>query len=196
MDSTVELAGLKARIKELSGTKLTAREVKALDRWRRSVSEDLRDSLLHSIPKGIYCRLADSQQKVVDEFADQYDIPIDGPTIDLYQAIAAMHDRISEFAKIARRSIDGDEAELVKEKLRQEIGKLQRQCASLQINIDLNNGQIVAKKDVKAGLDWLTGQLRIFGSQLHRDFGTAASDAFNVFLTGLEHELENGTLRF
>lgn len=196
MDAKTELAGLKARTKQIDGGKLTARETTALAKWQREMAAELRDQVLRAIPKGVYCELAGRQQKVVDEFGARYDIPVDVPTINLFAVIKDLHTRVSELAAAARPNLDADEEELVKEKLRQEIGKLQRQSAALQIELDRHMDKLLAKADVQAGLDWLASRLRAMGTQLHRVVGQPGVDAVNEFLDALAAEIEGGALRF
>lgn len=196
MDAKHEAAGLKARLKELDGGKLTTRERSALDRWRRESIEDARDAFLTEVPKGLYCKLAGRQHKVVDEFGTRYDIAVDMPVIDLSIVIEQLHSRVSELAAAARPNMEGDEAELVREKLRQEIGKLQRQSATLQIELDKHMDKLLAKGDVAVGMDWLSDRLRGLGSHLYRVCGQEAVDAVNEFLEAMAVELEAGTLRF
>jgi hypothetical protein len=196
VDSKTELAGIAARKKQIEGGKLTARENTALAKWQRELAQEMRGQLLKEIPKGVYCELAGRQQKVVDEFGARYDIPVDVPTINLYAVIKDLHTRVSELAAAARPNLDADEAELVREKLRQEIGKLQRQSAALQIDLDRHMDKLLAKSDVQTGLDWLASRLRAMGTQLHRVCGQAGIDVVNEFLDALAAEIEGGALRF
>lgn len=196
MEIEIETAGLKARLKQIEGGKLTARESKALERWQRETKSELRDSLFRSVPKGIYCELAGRQNKVVDEFGQRYDVPVDLPEINLFEAVAALHTRVSELAAAARPNLEGDEAELVREKLRQEIGKLQRQSASIQIELDKHMEKLLNRADVKTGLDWLSNKLRAVGTRLYREAGQPAVDALNELLEELAKEIDDGALRF
>jgi hypothetical protein len=196
VDAKTELAGLAARKKEIECGKLTARESAALTKWQRESIAEVRTQLLREIPKGVYCEMAGRQQKVVDEFGSRYDIPVDVPTINLFAVIKDLHTRVSELAAAARPNLDADEEELVKEKLRQEIGKLQRQSAALQIDLDRNMDKLLNKADVQAGLDWLASRLRAMGTQLHRSVGQAGVDTVNEFLDALAAEVEGGALRF
>ena len=196
MEAKKELAGLAARKKQIEGGKLTARETAAIAKWQREWIAETRTQWLQEMPKGVYCELAGRQQKVVDEFGQRYDIPVDVPTINLFAVIKELHTRVSELAAAARPNLDADEEELVKEKLRQEIGKLQRQSAALQIDLDRHMDKLLAKADVQAGLDWLAARLRAMGVQLHRSVGQAGVDTVNEFLDALAAEVEAGTLRF
>jgi hypothetical protein len=194
--AATERAALRARLKEIDGGKLTRAELATVERWRRAEFERQRDAFLRALPKGVYCALAGRQHKVVDEFGGRYDIPIDGPTVDLFAAVNALHSRVSELAAAARPALEGDESDLLREKLKQEIGKLQRQSASLQIDLDTHMQKLLARVDVQNGLEWLAGQLRALGSRLYREAGPTAQDAVNDFLDTLAAELDGGKLRF
>lgn len=196
MEPKTELAGIAARKKQIEGHKLTARETTALAKWHRELAAELRGQMLRELPKGVYCELAGRQQKVVDEFGARYDIAVDVPQINLFSVIRDLHTRVSELAAAARPNLDADEEELVKEKLRQEIGKLQRQSAALQIELDRHMDRLLAKADVQNGLDWLASRLRAMGTQLHRVMGQPGVDAVNEFLDALAAEIEGGALRF
>jgi hypothetical protein len=192
MQSQHEAAGIRARLKQIEGAKLTARESAALARWQKEYAAEARERILRAIPKGVYCELAGRAHNVVNEFGERYDIPVDVPEIDLYATINALHSRVSELAAAARPNLDADEAGLVREKLRQEIGKLQRQSAALQIDLDKHMEKLLAKSDVAAGLDWLSSRLRALGSHLFRAVGEPGVDAVNEFLDQLAAELEDG----
>lgn len=192
MQAAHEAAGLRARLKELEGGRLTTREQKALERWQREFESEHREKWLRRIPKGMYCDLAGRAQNVVRDFGERYQIPVEGAEVDLAAVVSALHTRVSELAAAARPNLDADEAELVREKLRQEIGKLQRQSATLQIELDKHMEKLLAKTDVAAGLDWLSSRLRALGSHLYRAVGTPGVDAVNEFLDQLTAELEDG----
>jgi hypothetical protein len=196
VDSKTEADGLRARLKQLDGGKITTREAKAIERWQREHAVEIREPLLRAVPKGLYCELAGRQQKVVDEFADRYDLAVGGPTVNLFAVVKELHTRVSELAAAARPNLDADESELVREKLRQEIGKLQRQSAGLQIELDKHMDKLLAKSDVQTGLDWLSSRLRALGTQLHRVVGQPGIDVVNEFLDALSAEIDGGALRF
>lgn len=196
MDPKTEADGLRARLKQLDGGKITTRDAKAIERWQREHAAEAREPLLRAIPKGLYCELAGRQQKVVDEFGTRYDVAVDGPTVNLFAVVKELHTRVSELAAAARPNLDADESELVREKLRQEIGKLQRQSAALQIELDRHMDKLLAKSDVQTGLDWLSSRLRALGTQLHRVVGQPGIDVVNEFLDALSAEIDGGALRF
>jgi hypothetical protein len=189
-----EIAALETRLKQLRGEPTTAAATKHLDKWNRNLFESIREQSLRSLPKGVYCGLAGRQQKVVDEFGVRYDVPLIGPTVDLFAVIQTLHSRISELAAAARPFQDADDAELHREKLRQEIKKLERQSEQLTIDIRTKLAELVRKEDVREKLAWLSGKMQSLGARMHRIAGEEGTRALNEFLEDVATELDGGTL--
>lgn len=189
-----ERVALEIRLKQLRGEKLNGKELDLLDRWNRDFQRAVLAEGLRCIPKGVYCQMSGRQQRNVDEFGARYDIPLSTATVDLFATIKALHDRVSELAAAARPYADIDDAELMREKLRQEISKLEKQSESLQIDINTKLSELVPKQVVIDRLEWLTGRLRSLGTQLFRLAGTDAQNTLNEFLETLAKELEDGSL--
>lgn len=189
-----EIDVLEIRLKQLRKQSVSKNDaIKAAAAIKRE-RESIRDELLKAIPKGVYCSLAGRQQKVVDDFGNRYDVAITGPVINLFEVISTLHSRVSEFAEIARPYLDGEDADLQRIKLKEEINKLQRQSEMLSIDIRTKMAELVKRSDVVDSLDWLSGQLRSLGMRLHREFGPTAQDAFNEFLEAMAVELDGGQL--
>lgn len=155
---------------------------------------DALDEQLRRIPKGVYCRLSGRQQKVVDDFGHRYQIAITGPTVDLFHVIEALHSRVSELARAAKPTLDGDTAALEREKLKQEIINLERKAEISRITISERRHELVPRADVKHRLQWLSEQLRALGARLHRVGGDEAQAALNDFLRSMAEELDGGAL--
>lgn len=189
-----EIAALETRLRILRGEPVTAAAQKQLDKWNKTFFESVREQSLRSLPKGIYCSLAGRQQKVVDEFGIRYDVAITGPVIDLFAVIQTFHSRISELAAAARPYQDADDAELHREKLRQEIKKLERQSEQLSIDIKTKLAELVRRDDVREKLTWLSGKLQSLGARLHRVAGEEGQRALNEFLEDLAVEMDGGAL--
>jgi hypothetical protein len=182
---SAEYVALQLRLKELDGSKLNRQERAALDLWQRTE----RANLLANLPKGVYCDLAGRQHKVIDDFAERYELPLRGATVDLGLVIKTLHTRVSELAALARPYADEDEAELARTKMREEIRKLERQSEKLRIEIQSQLKELVSRHEVKQRLEWLSGKLRGFGNQLHRIAGADAQLALNQFLEDLAVEM-------
>lgn len=181
-------------MKELKGGKLNSKQQSALKAWKNKVEASIRDRLLRSVPKTIYAEMAGRVRHSVDEFGTRYDIPVTGPVVDLFAVINKLHSRISELAAIARPNLDADEFELQKLKLREEITKLQGQSEQIRIDIKTKMAELVKRSDVVEKLGWLSGQLRAFGSRLHRCGGPETQIALNEFLESIAVEIDGGQL--
>lgn len=187
-----EVAALEAKLKRAKGGSLTKREEALVRAYETEQFKANADAFSRAVPKGIYCAMAGRQQKVVDEFGIRYDIMIDRSEINLYTVIAQLHDRVSELAKYARPRLDDEEMDLEREKLKQEIGKLQRQSSILQIEIEKHMDQLVSRTSLNQGLEWLSAKLRTLGTRIHSVAGQDGVDAVNEFLDDLATELEKG----
>lgn len=187
---TVECLELKLR--QARGDKLTKAQEARIRGYDARIAEETIDRFLTAVPKGRYCELAGRQQKVVDEFAERYEVPCGESTIDLYAALSSLHTRVSEFAAAARLNLDADAAELEREKLRQQIGKLDKEQARLKIEIEKHMDQLIARSDVRAGMEWLSAKLRTLGTQIYSRAGQDGLDCLNQFLREFERELEAG----
>jgi hypothetical protein len=189
-----EASAIAIRLRQLRSEKLTAKDAVFLERWNRDHTKAVCEAFLRCVPKGVYCQLAGRQQKVVDEFGARYEVALIGSSVNLFSVIATLHSRVSELAAIARPFQDADDAELHREKLRQEIIKLEHQSAGLKIDIDKKMNSLVEKSDVIERLEWLAGQLQSLGSRLHRVGGPEAQMALNEFLEAMAIELDGGSL--
>jgi len=159
--------------------------------------------------KGIFCAYAGRQQKVIDEQADRYDLPIDGPTVDLNDAIRAYHDLITANARYIRPADDAELAEngeldldeaqhhdLQTEKLRQEIIKLRQSNERLGIQVTRDRGDSIDRRHLREMLMWLSTRLEGFGQQLRTAAnGSEAQKTLNEFLEHLADECEQGVLQ-
>jgi hypothetical protein len=193
---TREKLALSLRLKQLQGEPLNGKELGILDKWTRDFQASVLIEGLRNVPKNVYCQMAGRQRNAVDEFAARYDVAVGGPSIDLYAVLNALHTRVSELAAAARPYQDVDDAELQREKLRQEISKLQKQSESLQIDINTKLSELVPKRVVAERFEILTGRLRSLGAQLFRVSGASAQQILNEFLEALAKELDDGVLAF
>lgn len=183
---------LELKLRQARGEKITKAQEARIRGYDARIAEQTIDRFLTAVPKGVYCELAGRQQKVVDEFAERYEVPCGESTIDLYAALSSLHTRVSEFAAAARLNMDAYSAELEREKLRQQIGKLDKEQARLKIEIEKHMDQLIARSDIRAGMEWLSAKLRTLGTQLYRTAGQDGLDCLNQFLREFERELESG----
>jgi hypothetical protein len=176
MELARSAAGKKAR-----GQKLSREESRALDWAGRRQREQMADETLRALPKGLYCRLAGRQQKVVDEQASRYGLPLLGATVDLYSVVKAYHDFLA--ANAARLS-DNTDVDLQRVKLQAEIEVLERRVKLLDADIADRKGRLISRAELVDRLEAFSGRLRGLGDRLLRQFGNDALAMLNEFLSG------------
>lgn len=189
-----EIEALTIRLAELKKQKVSTKQKATLERWRKEEAESVIEEFLRQVPKGVYCRMANRKNQIIDEFGSRYGIPIVGPTICLHDVIPALHAKISELAAIAKPYEDEEEAGLIQQKLREEITKLKRQSELLTIDIKTKMSELVKRDHVVDRLSWLSGQLQSLGTRLFRVGGEPAQSALNEFLESMAVELDGGSL--
>lgn len=206
-DDARTIAAMQAKLKQLQGGKLTQTESRDLVWYESNQLDRLRHQILTSVPKGVFCAMAARQQKVLDEQAERYDLPIDTPEIDLYLAIKAYHDLISANHRYLRPADDAEMDEdfdsstalhhqLQTEKLRQEVLKLQQSNERLAIAVNRDRGDSIDRKELRQMLTWLSSRLEGLGQQLRRSSGGPdAQKTLNDFLKDLAKECDQGVLR-
>lgn len=193
-DTARRLSALNAQLKQLRGEKLTRQQERDAawfeDLCRRKHVEEWQQA----VPKGDYCKLASRQHKLIDDAADNYDLPLGEATINLKAALTALHDLIAANAH-RLRGPDGDLEELKEEKLRQEIMKLEKDNEKADIELRFARGDAIPKAQLRDALVVMSAQLRTLGQTLAR-INPEARDALNQFLDTLATEIESGSLAF
>lgn len=190
-----EIAALKARILALEGK--TLNKSQTADLWwltKKDTEAHIR-SFLEACPKGIYCELAGRQHKVIDDAADHHNLPLFGPTVNLYNAVKALHDRVVEYGSNRNPALDGDLEELKAEKLKREIVKLTHQATQLEIEIQRRRDSLVDRHEVRERLAWLSHFLAKLGKRLAKTGGPESQKVFNEHLKTLAEEIESGALQ-
>jgi hypothetical protein len=195
-DDLRTIAAVEARLKKLRGQELTRQQLRDLD-WLENLDRRRHiETWQMAVPKGEYCQLASRQHKLVDDAADNYNLPIGESTINLRDALTALHDLVAANShRISRGDLDGDRFELEEEKLRQQILGLEFDNAKKQIELQYTRGDAIPKASVRDALVALSAQLRTLGQTLAR-IDPAARDQLNDFLDSLAGEIEGGNLAF
>lgn len=170
------------------GSKLTREEERAIAREEQRQRQEVLQTVLRALPKGIYCQLAQRQQKVVDEQGYRYRLPLTGPEIDLGAAIKAFHDLIAKNAGVLTAEGDPD-AQREKQKLANENLRLKKQL--LEFEIAQKRQELVPRVELQRRLEWLRDRLRAFAEQMGRRFGRDTQALVNDFYTALVTELTN-----
>ncbi|OYW13573.1 MAG: hypothetical protein B7Z55_16610, partial [Planctomycetales bacterium 12-60-4] len=147
------IAAVEARLKKLRGQDLTRQQQRDLD-WLDSLDRRRHiENWQIAVPKGEYCQLASRQHKLVDDAADNYNLPLGESTINLRDALTALHDLVAVNShRISRGDLDGDRVELEEEKLRQQILGLEFDNAKKQIELQYTRGDAIPKAAVREAL--------------------------------------------
>lgn len=200
---------LEAAVREHRGEKLTQAQSRDLAWWRREERERITNEVVRAVPKGLFCAMAGRQHKLVDDAAERYDLPIDRPEVDLYEAIKAYHDIIAANSRFIRPADDAeaeangelnvDEAsfhELQVWELREKVRKLQRGNDRLEIALTRDRGDSIDRRELREMLGWFSTRVEGLGQQLRRcKTGPEAQKTLNEFLDSLANECEQGVLR-
>jgi hypothetical protein len=191
-----EIEALKAKILQLEGGKLNRSQERDIAWHDRLISDTIVDDYTQAVPKGDYCAFAGRQHKQIDDAAKHYRLPIGGPSIDLHQAIRALHDLIAANASRLRgAAIEGDRDELEDEKLRQQIAKLQIENERLTIALEHDRGDAIPRAEIAQALNVMASTMREKGRALER-ISPEARNIYNEMLDSIADEIESGRLAF
>lgn len=182
------VAALTAKLKQAKGGDLTKSELALVKKYDEIVAESNREDALLNLPKGIYCKLAGRQQKVIDEQAVRYSIAIDGSKIDLYQVLKRFHDILAEWGPTINE-LQGAEGSLRTEKLRKEIELLERRSKSIELDIKNKQDEFIDRNTLRVRMEWLANKLRTVSERLGKRFGADAQVLLNHALLQIEEEL-------
>lgn len=194
-DNARKVAALQARIKQLQGVKLTRQQLRDIEWLLAAERRQAIDEWTAAVPKGEYCELSGRQHKLVDDAARKYDLPLDRATINLSDALKALHDLVAANAHRLRQDLSGDRNDLEEQKLRQQIIGLERDNEKKMIELQFTRGDAIPKVAVAEALVSLSAKLRTLGQTLGR-INPEARLALNEFLENLAIELESGDLAF
>jgi hypothetical protein len=176
--------------KRQTGQKLTSKEQRALDRFKREQDEQQREIHYRTLPKKRWVQWSGRQHKVLAEQASTYGIPLEGETIDLPRVARWIHDLLADHG---RKILAGDSAEEIwtgdtsspaLERLREvqyEIKK--RELAEL-------DKTLVARDAMRKMLTQGATILRGLGDTLQRQFGPDALDLLNDALADFDRSIE------
>lgn len=191
-----EIAALKAKIAEIEGQPLTRLQQRDITWYDRVTADTIVDDYARAVPKGDYCAWAGRQHKQIDDAARNYDLPLDGPTVDLHHAIRALHDLIAANASRLRgAAIEGDREQLEEEKLRQQIAQLQIANDRATIGLESDRGNAIPRQEIASALSVIAAQFRDGG----RKIGAISPDALEIFndlMDSLATEIQTGSLAF
>jgi hypothetical protein len=181
----------RALAKELRGEKLSRDERRLAARLQSKQRQETIDEFTQTCPKGVYCAMAGRQQKVVDQLAHVYGLPLIGSTVNLFSVVKSLHDLIARNSGVIRA--DGTE-NWQEEKLKQQIETLKARRQLLQSEIARRRDELVSREDLQRRLQWLSERLRQFATQLGRRYGREAQQLANDTFGQLAGEVEAKSL--
>jgi hypothetical protein len=182
------VAALEAKLRQAKGFVLTKSEESLVKRYDEQIAIAVREDVLLNLPKGIYCKLSGRHQRVVDDQAGRYGLPIDGSKIDLHQAIRRFHDLIAEWGP-TMRELQGEEGSLRIEKLRREVELLENRSKSIVLDIKNKQDEFIDRDTLRVRMEWLANKLRTVSERLGKRFGPDAQVLLNHSLSQIEEEL-------
>lgn len=157
-------------------------------RESRRLQEAALESGLRALPKGKYCQLAGRQQKVIDEQGRRHQLPVLGPTVDLFDAVKRLHDILAKHSDVLA---DGEQ-DLYSEKIRGQIEHLRTRKQLLDLEIAQRQDTLVERAELEQLLNWWTIRLKALGELLGRRYGREAQQTLNDFLTRAAEEATSG----
>jgi len=184
--------------KAQSGVQPTREESAALRRVKRDRDEASRAEHFGGVRKGEWQRWSGRQQKVLNEQAARYGIPIGvgQRTIDLPSVVYWLHDFLAVHAR--RLSAPDDEDPAIAGAASPALERkraIDAKRAELKYENEL--GRSIPREAIHAGLAVFAGVLRAAGEDLQRQFGPEAhailSDALDDATTALRKHLDDGT---
>jgi hypothetical protein len=184
MEPTGDAAlALAAAEKRRRGEKPSREETAALRRVQRAREEQLRQTHFAAVRKGEWQRWSGRQQKVLNEQAARYGIPIGEAVINLPDVVRWLHDFIAENAQKLRQDDEPPDGAAL-ERLRLAKAEL------AEILLSRERQDVVSRKDLRDGHTRIGGILRICGEALLRQFGPGAQQILNNALDDAQREVD------
>lgn len=174
--------------KKSRGEALKQVEQRDLDWWTGQQRRKLGEEFLVAVPKGIYCRYAGRQQKVVDDHGRLYGLPVLESAVNLKDVVAAVHSFLAANASKLAAAGSGDD--LKRAKLSQQVEKLQREINLLDHELAERRQEFISRKELATKLGWLVSQLQQLGERAQQKFGADCGRLFNDELAKWRQSLE------
>lgn len=158
---TRETLAVLAIAARLRGETLSRTQIRDVTWYEKLQRRQIVAEYVRAIPKGEYCDLTGRQQKLVDDAARNYDLPIGGSTIDLADALTAMHDLIADNAHRIRGDNDpNDRVELEMQKLCEQIRVLRNTGTKGEVEIERLRRESIRVAEIMPALIEVAASLR------------------------------------
>lgn len=162
--------------KLLRNEPLARGEQAALARFEKQREERLRWQYYRSIPKKHWQKMSGRQVKVINEQAARYELPMDGPTIDLPKLVMALHDFL---AKNAQRLAQEDEPLLRSAGMSPALERYREERARLaQLDRLERERELVPVREALVVVERAAGRLRTVVEALARQYGNEVATIF------------------
>ena len=181
--------------KEQHGHKPTREEARALKRVRAADEENKRWHYYRTIPKKHWATMSGRQQKVLNEQAKRYGVPLARATIDLTEVATWLHDFLSTHARRLLAPAEGDE--LLASGSDSPALEEYRKAKAALANLDLatRRREMLSADDVRMICETYGGHIKRATRTLKRRYGAAAgeiiTDALQAAADDLDRSLEH-----
>lgn len=171
----------------------TRAEERAVEKAQAVAEERARDELLRAVPKGLYCTMAGRQQRTIDDQARRYKLPaLLGGSVNLFEAIAQLHQLVVHNAGHMAAIGDSLQADLADEERRAKLLGLQLQNSRREVELQRERGQLVDAAELGELLGLVVDRLRLLGDRLEAKFGPDGPRLLGEILDTLEADLRKG----
>lgn len=177
-----------AMLKRQRGEKLSQEEERAIARVARERERVDRWKYYRSIPKKHWKEMSGRQDKVLNEQAGRYGVPIGGPIIDLVAVVAWLHTFLADNAGIlAAGKVDdplmiGDSPALERYRA--------AKAEHAELDLAERKKMLIDRAEIHARLTRIASAHKAFRETLERKLGRDALDWFEQALEVLEREAE------
>jgi hypothetical protein len=173
--------------KVMDRQELSKQERSALKRHEKGKEERLRRQYYASISQKHWREMSGRQAKVINEQAERYGIPFDGPTVNLPAVVRALHDFLAENAvKLAR-----DDDPLMQGGGSPALERYREERAAIaRLDRLERESKLLPRQDVREAMGRVASVLRGAGDALQRQFGLAALEILYEALDDASRELD------
>lgn len=182
-DRDKELASA-ALEKQRAGGKANKKEQRALDKLRAHAEEAKRWEFLKSTPKGHVCELLGRQQKIVDEWASRYGLPVLGRVVDLTAVFAWLGNFIADNSRRLNADDETGYDSPALERFREERAireRIKRLC---------DEGQFLPRAEIHDKLTRIATILRSAGGLLEKHHGPEARAILDEAIADATREID------
>lgn len=179
--------------KRVAGEPLTPKEEAAIARAEAEEDERRGMRFISAITKKKYGEWSGRHQKVLNEQARLYGMPVGGATINVPDVIGWMHDFLVKWRRELAPLVKGiaaDEGGGLKEEMqREQIAMLKRRNRLLENKCQQNDNSLIDRGEIHAMQQQLAKVLRSAGERLQKQFGDEAASILTAALDDFEHTI-------